>query len=113
MALLTLLTDFGTRDSYVAVMKGTIAQIDPTLQVIDLTHEIAPQDIASARFCLSSAYPYFPVGTVHIGVVDPGVGSRRRAIALQLENEFLDDENARKRAPETFEWITQNMDKRR
>jgi len=89
MALLTLLTDFGTRDSYVAVMKGTIAQIDPTLQVIDLTHEIAPQDIASARFCLSSAYPYFPVGTVHIGVVDPGVGSRRRAIALQLENGFL------------------------
>ena len=87
--LLTLLTDFGTRDCYVAVMKGTIAQIDRTLQSIDLTHEIEPQDIHSARFCLMTAYPYFPPETVHIIVVDPGVGSSRRAIALQLENGFL------------------------
>ncbi|NJL22765.1 MAG: SAM-dependent chlorinase/fluorinase [Leptolyngbyaceae cyanobacterium SM1_3_5] len=87
--LLTLLTDFGTRDSYVAVMKGVIVQIDPTLQSIDLTHEIAPQDIHSARFCLMTAYPYFPPETVHVAVVDPGVGSSRRAIALQLENGFL------------------------
>lgn len=87
--LLTLLTDFGTRDSYVAVMKGVIAQIDRTLQSIDLTHDIEPQDIHSARFCLMTAYPYFPPETVHVAVVDPGVGSSRRAIALQLESGFL------------------------
>ncbi|MBD2093134.1 SAM-dependent chlorinase/fluorinase [Microcoleus sp. FACHB-1515] len=87
--LLTLLTDFGTRDSYVAAMKGVIAQIDRTLQSIDLTHDIEPQDVYSARFCLMTAYPYFPPETVHVAVVDPGVGSSRRAIAVQLENGFL------------------------
>jgi len=87
--LLTLLTDFGDRDVYVAVMKGVIAQIAPMLSVIDLTHEIPPQNIAAARFNLMTAYPYFPIGTVHVAVVDPGVGSSRRAIALQLQGGYL------------------------
>jgi S-adenosylmethionine hydrolase len=87
--ILTLLSDFGVTDVYVAVMKGTIAHINPALTVIDLTHHVPPQDIATARFHLMNAYPYFPSGTVHIAVVDPGVGSQRRAIAIQLESGFL------------------------
>ncbi|MDA0672446.1 MAG: SAM-dependent chlorinase/fluorinase, partial [Cyanobacteria bacterium] len=81
-AIITLLTDFGLRDPYVGVMKGAIATLAPTATVIDLTHGIAPQDVAAARFALLSAYPYFPCGTVHTVVVDPGVGTARRAIAL-------------------------------
>jgi S-adenosylmethionine hydrolase len=87
--MLTLLTDFGTQDGYVGVMKGVIAQIAPTLPVVDLTHDIPPQDLAAARFILMNAYPYFPVGTIHVAVVDPGVGGQRRAIALQLESGYL------------------------
>ena len=87
--LITLLTDFGHQDSYVGVMKGVIARIDPTLRVTDLTHEIPPQDVAAARFNLLNAYAYFPIGTVHVAVVDPGVGSARRAIAVQFPQGFL------------------------
>ncbi len=87
--IITLLTDFGLSDVYVGVMKGVIAQINPALTVVDLTHQIPPQNIAAARFNLMNAYPYFPAGTVHIAVVDPGVGSHRRAIALQLDVGFL------------------------
>lgn len=82
--MLTLLSDFGSIDIYVGVMKGVIAQINPTLRVVDLTHEIPPQNITAARFCLMNAYPYFPDGTVHVAVVDPGVGSDRRAVALRV-----------------------------
>jgi S-adenosylmethionine hydrolase len=89
MGILTLLTDFGLVDTYVGAMKGAIAQIDPTLTVIDLTHQIPPQDVATARFHLMAAYPYFPAGTVHVAVVDPGVGGQRRAIALQLASGYL------------------------
>lgn len=89
MGVLTLLTDFGLTDTYVGVMKGAITQINPTLTVIDLTHHIPPQDIAAARFHLMTAYPYFPAGTVHVAVVDPGVGGQRRAIALQLSDGYL------------------------
>lgn len=87
--VITLLTDFGLSDVYVGVMKGVIATIAPHVSVIDLTHQIPPQDIATARFQLMNAYPYFPPKTVHIAVVDPGVGSSRRAIAVQLETGFL------------------------
>lgn len=87
--ILTLLTDFGLKDSYVGTMKGVIAQINPSLQVIDLTHEIPPQNLIAARFCLMNAYSYFPMGTVHVAVVDPGVGSSRRAIAVQLAESVL------------------------
>ncbi|MBD2208776.1 SAM-dependent chlorinase/fluorinase [Nostoc linckia FACHB-104] len=87
--VVTLLSDFGDRDVYVAVMKGVIAQINPQLTVIDLNHQIQPQNLAAARFCLMDAYPYFPQGTVHIAVVDPGVGSKRRAIAVEFAQGFL------------------------
>jgi S-adenosyl-L-methionine hydrolase (adenosine-forming) len=87
--LVTLLSDFGSQDVYVGVMKGVIAQINSTLTIIDLTHQVPPQNIAAGRFHLINAYPYFPKGTVHIAVVDPGVGSERRAIAIQLQDGFL------------------------
>lgn len=87
--LITLLTDFGLDDVYVGVMKGVIASLDQTLRVIDLTHQIPPQNITAAQFNLLNAYPYFPAGTVHVAVVDPGVGGDRRAIAIELEDGFL------------------------
>jgi S-adenosyl-L-methionine hydrolase (adenosine-forming) len=87
--LITLLSDFGSNDVYVAVMKGVIAQINPAITVVDLTHEISPQNITAAQFNLINAYPYFPIGTVHVAVVDPGVGSTRRAIAVELADGFL------------------------
>ncbi|MEH2296001.1 SAM hydrolase/SAM-dependent halogenase family protein [Nostoc sp.] len=87
--LVTLLSDFSDRNVYVGIMKGVIAEINPRLTVVDLTHQIPPQDIAAARFCLMNAYPYFPVGTVHLAIVDPGVGSKRRAIAVEFAQGFL------------------------
>ena len=87
--IITLLTDFGLSDVYVGVMKGAIAQINPQLQVIDITHQIPSQNIAAARFCLMTAFAYFPAETVHVGVVDPGVGSKRRAIAVKCASCFL------------------------
>ena len=87
--ILTLTSDFGFSDVYVGVMKGAIAQVNPKLTVIDITHEIPPQNLAAARFCLLDAYGYFPDGTVHVAVVDPGVGSNRRAIAIEFEHGFL------------------------
>ncbi|MEH2290049.1 SAM hydrolase/SAM-dependent halogenase family protein [Nostoc sp.] len=88
-ALVTLLSDFGDRDVYVGIMKGVIAQINSKLTVVDLTHQIPPQDIAAARFSLMNAYSHFPIGTVHLAVVDPGVGSKRRAIAVEFTQGFL------------------------
>ncbi len=89
IAHITLLTDFGLQDPYVGIMKGAIAQICPEATVIDLTHQIPPQDVAAARFALLSAYPYFPQGTIHTVVVDPGVGTARRAIALRTASGYL------------------------
>lgn len=87
--ILTLLSDFGLSDVYVGVMKGAIAQINSVLTIVDLTHQIPPQNIVAARFCLMNAYPYFPNSTVHVAVVDPGVGSSRRAIAVEFSGGFL------------------------
>lgn len=87
--LITLLTDFGYRDGYVGVMKGVIAGICPAARLIDLTHDIPAQNIAAARFTLLNAQPYFPPGTIHLVVVDPGVGTARRAIALQTPQGYL------------------------
>ncbi len=86
---ITFTTDFGTNDLYVGVMKGVILNINPRAQIIDITHVIPPQDIYSAAFLIDSAYRYFPSGTIHVIVVDPGVGSQRRAIACQTETAFF------------------------
>ena len=87
--IMTLLTDFGDRDGYVGIMKGVIVNICPEARLIDLTHTIPPQNIPAARFTLLNAHPYFPAGTVHLVVVDPGVGTARRAIALQTPRGYL------------------------
>lgn len=82
--IITLLTDFGVRDTYVGVMKGVIKTIAPDVDIIDLTHHIPPQDIRAAGEALASAYGGFPPGTVHLAVVDPGVGTSRRAVAARI-----------------------------
>ena len=81
-AIVTLTTDFGTRDAYVAAMKGAILGIARTVQLVDVTHEVAPHDVAEGAFALEAVAPYFPPGTVHVGVVDPGVGTARRGLAV-------------------------------
>jgi S-adenosylmethionine hydrolase len=87
--LITLLTDFGLRDAYVGVMKGVILSLNPDVHLVDLSHEVAPQDIVSGALILQSAWRYFPPGTIHLAVVDPGVGSRRRAMAAACGEQFL------------------------
>lgn len=81
--MIVLLTDFGLDDIYVGVMKGVIAGIAPHCRVIDLTHGLQPQNIAEASYRLDAAYRYFPPGSIFCCVVDPGVGSSRRALAVQ------------------------------
>jgi S-adenosylmethionine hydrolase len=83
LGVITLLTDFGLQDHYVGVMHGVILRINPAATVVDLCHNIAPQDIVGAALMLSTAYRYFPERTIHVVVVDPGVGSGRRAIAVR------------------------------
>lgn len=80
---IVILTDFGTKDSYVGTMKGVILRECPGVPIIDLTHEIAPQSVPQAAFVLWNSYKYFPPGTVFLVVVDPGVGSQRHAVALE------------------------------
>lgn len=84
-APIVLLTDFGTRDSYVGVMKGVIAGIAPRVPILDLSHGIRPQDVAHGAYTLHISAPYFPAGTHFCCVVDPGVGSSRRAVAVEVE----------------------------
>ena len=87
--LITLTTDFGTSDAYVGIMKGVILGINPDVRVVDLTHAIPPQDIHDAAFSIHSAHRYFPEGTIHTIVVDPGVGSDRRAVVCQTDRAFF------------------------
>lgn len=81
-AVITLTTDFGTRDPFVGVMKGVILGIAPGVRLVDLTHEIAPHDIVEGALALEAAVQFFPPGTIHLVVVDPGVGSARRPLAV-------------------------------
>ncbi len=81
--IITLTTDFGTQDGYVPAMKGTMLSIAPNARLVDVTHQIDPQDVMESAFVLQSAQPYFPEGTVHLVVVDPGVGTDRKAVALR------------------------------
>lgn len=80
---IAMLTDFGTRDGYPGIMRGVILGIAPASPIVDLTHEIPPQDIAAGAWVLSTAWRYFPAGSIFLAVVDPGVGSARRAVALR------------------------------
>jgi S-adenosylmethionine hydrolase len=87
--IIALLTDFGTEDYFVGAMKGVILSINPQAKIIDITHEIKPQNIQSAGFVLASCYQNFPPKTIFVSVVDPGVGSERRAILLETENYYF------------------------
>ncbi len=87
--VITITTDFGTEDAYVPAMKGTMLSICPQARLVDVTHEISPQDVMEAAFVLRSARPYFPEGAVHLVVVDPGVGTDRRAVALRAEGQWF------------------------
>ena len=89
MSVITLLTDFGTDDEYAGLMKGVILSIEPSASIVDITHQIDRQDIVQAAFTIYSGYHYFPEGTVHLIVVDPGVGTERGLLALKLENHFF------------------------
>ena len=89
MSLLTLTTDFGEASPYVAVMKGVILSINPSTTLIDLSHQIAPQDIRHASYFLATALPYFPSGSIHVAVVDPGVGTDRAILLAKLEAQYL------------------------
>ncbi len=86
--IITLLTDFGTLDSYVGIMKGVILSLNPEAVLVDLTHGVPPQDTISGAFLLAEAAPYFPAGTIHLAVVDPGVGTPRLALAAKAREQF-------------------------
>lgn len=87
--IVTLLTDFGTQDEYVGVIKGVILGIHPAINLVDLCHHIPPQDIEAAGYLLRSAYGYFPEGTLHMAVVDPGVGTDRSIIAARCAGQLF------------------------
>ena len=87
--ILTLTTDFGTRDTYVAAMKGVILSRCPDVRLVDVTHQVAPQEVMEAAFVLRGAAEHFPPQTVHLVVVDPGVGTRRRAVALRYREQLF------------------------
>jgi S-adenosylmethionine hydrolase len=94
MAVITLLSDFGLDDEYVGVMKGVILATNAQARIVDITHRIAPQDRVSAAYCIRSAYRYFPKGTVHVVVVDPGVGTSRAIVAVKIQGHiFLAPDN--------------------
>ncbi len=83
--IITLTTDFGYRDPFVGIMKGVVSAIDPAATIIDLTHGVAPQDVTGGALALSAAVGFFPAGTIHVAVVDPGVGSERRPILVETD----------------------------
>ncbi len=87
--VLTLATDFGLQDSYVGTMKGVILRILPDARMVDLTHQITAQDVVEASLVLENAYRFFPAGTVHVVVVDPGVGTPRRAILIATPEAYF------------------------
>jgi len=88
-AIITLITDFGSKDGYVASLKGVILTINPTVTIVDVTHDIAPQNIFQAAFILQTVYTYYPENTIHLVVVDPEVGSDRHAVLLKTGTSFF------------------------
>lgn len=87
--LITLTTDFGTADWFVGVMKGVILRLSPSVRIIDLTHAVPLGDVRAGAFALMAGCRFFPKGSIHVTVVDPGVGSQRRAIAVETEDHFF------------------------
>jgi S-adenosylmethionine hydrolase len=93
-AVITLTTDFGLSDAYVAAMKGVILGINPDVNIVDICHTVKPQNVIQAGFVLATAYRYFPERSIHVVVVDPGVGGTRRAILLRTEQaDFVAPDN--------------------
>lgn len=94
MAIIGLLTDFGLQDEYVGLMKAVILRIDPAATIVDISHAVDPQDIAQAAFLLESSFRYFPPGSIHVVVVDPGVGTPRALLCLEANDQrFLAPDN--------------------
>ena len=92
--IITLTTDFGDSGGYIAAMKGVILGIAPDAQIVDVSHRVAPQNVFEAAFLLSTVYPYFPQHTVHLVVVDPGVGTNRKIVAVRTsEGIFVGPDN--------------------
>jgi S-adenosylmethionine hydrolase len=89
MRVITLLTDFGWADGYPGVMKGVILGISPSVQIVDITHEVEPQNVVQGMLLLAQSAPFFPPNTIQLAVVDPGVGTARRAIAARLGNMYF------------------------
>jgi len=89
LGIITITTDFGEKDGFVGTMKGVIWGIAPETQIADITHEVPPQDILTGAIALWRAAPFFPAGTVHIAVVDPGVGTKRRPMAARIGNQYF------------------------
>jgi S-adenosylmethionine hydrolase len=87
--VVTLLSDFGMADAYVAAMKGVILRIATGATVVDITHEVPPQDVTRGALVLADAAPWYPAGTVHVAVVDPGVGTERRAIVARVDDQIF------------------------
>ncbi|MFQ5456074.1 MAG: S-adenosyl-l-methionine hydroxide adenosyltransferase family protein [Nitrospirota bacterium] len=87
--IITLITDFGEKDYFVGSMKGVILNINPDVTIVDISHDISSQDIVEASFVLKSIYKYFPSHTIHVVVVDPGVGGRRRPILVTSSNYYF------------------------
>ena len=88
-SIITLLTDFGVQDAFVGIMKGVILGIAPSTQIIDLSHEVPPQNILAGALLLRSAVRHFPTGSIHVAVVDPGVGSSRKGIIVETPDGFF------------------------
>jgi S-adenosylmethionine hydrolase len=94
MAIITLTTDFGLEDAYVGIVKGVMLAVSPAATIVDISHGVDPGDIARAAYLLETAYGFFPAGTVHVVVVDPGVGSERRIVAVEMNgHRFLAPDN--------------------
>ena len=89
MPVISITTDFGQKDGFVGTMKGVIWKICPAAQIADITHDVPPQDIFTGAVALWRAVPFFPAGSVHVAVVDPGVGTQRRPMAAHLGDQFF------------------------
>lgn len=87
--LITLITDFGLTDAYVAEMKGVILRINPEAKIVDISHNVEKFNILMGAYILASAVPYFPEGTIHVAVIDPGVGTKRKPILIEANNGFF------------------------